>query len=99
VPPRPEQTTLYHLVQQHAASFIAQTEASTGAHRAQRDELALEQCLGHQVQGSFARPVRISTSAEPTQANFPKKHKLSYTAQVTASKSGTACGRIRSSCI
>ena len=28
---RPEQTTLYCLVQQHAASFIAQTEASTGA--------------------------------------------------------------------
>jgi len=26
----PEQTTLYRLVQQHAASFIAQTEASTG---------------------------------------------------------------------
>ena len=30
--PRPaEQTTLYRLVQQHAASFIAHTEASTGA--------------------------------------------------------------------
>ena len=28
---RPEQTTLYHLVQQHAASFIAHAEASTGA--------------------------------------------------------------------
>ena len=28
---RPEQTTLYRLVQQHAASFIAHTEASTGA--------------------------------------------------------------------
>ena len=28
---RPEQTTLYRLVQQHAASFIAQAEASTGA--------------------------------------------------------------------
>ena len=28
---RPEQTTLYRLVLQHAASFIAQTEASTGA--------------------------------------------------------------------
>lgn len=28
---RPEQTTLYHLVQQHAASFIANTEASIGA--------------------------------------------------------------------
>jgi hypothetical protein len=28
---RPEQTTLYGLVQQHAASFIAPTEASTGA--------------------------------------------------------------------
>jgi hypothetical protein len=28
---RPEQTTLYHLVQQHAASFIAHTEASTGS--------------------------------------------------------------------
>ena len=28
---RPEQTTLYRLVQQHAASFIAQTEAHTGA--------------------------------------------------------------------
>ena len=27
----PEQTTLYCLVQQHAATFIAQTEASTGA--------------------------------------------------------------------
>lgn len=27
---RPEQTTLYHLVHQHAASFIAHTEASTG---------------------------------------------------------------------
>lgn len=27
---RPEQTTLYRLVQQHATSFIAQTEASTG---------------------------------------------------------------------
>ena len=28
---RPEQTTLYRLVQQHAASFIAHTEASAGA--------------------------------------------------------------------
>ena len=28
---RPEQTTLYRRVQQHAASFIAHTEASTGA--------------------------------------------------------------------
>jgi len=28
---RPEKTTLYRLVQQHAASFIARTEASTGA--------------------------------------------------------------------
>ena len=28
---RPEQTTLYRLVQQHVASFIAHTEASTGA--------------------------------------------------------------------
>jgi hypothetical protein len=28
---RPEQTTLYRLVQQHAASFIAHTEASTDA--------------------------------------------------------------------
>lgn len=28
---RPEQTTLYHLFQQHAASFVAHTEASTGA--------------------------------------------------------------------
>ncbi len=28
---RPEQTTLYRLVQQHAASFIARTEASTGS--------------------------------------------------------------------
>ncbi len=27
---RPEQTTLYRLVQQHAAGFIAHTEASTG---------------------------------------------------------------------
>lgn len=27
---RPEQTTLYRLVQEHAASFIAHTEASTG---------------------------------------------------------------------
>ena len=28
---RPEQSTLYRLVQQHAASFIAHTEASMGA--------------------------------------------------------------------
>ena len=28
---RPEQTTLHRLVQQHAAGFIAHTEASTGA--------------------------------------------------------------------
>ena len=28
---RPEQTTLYRLVQQHAATFIAQTEAAVGA--------------------------------------------------------------------
>ncbi len=28
---RPEQTTLYRLVQQHAASFIAHIEASTGS--------------------------------------------------------------------
>lgn len=27
---RPEQTTLYRLAQQHAVSFIAHTEASTG---------------------------------------------------------------------
>ena len=28
---RPEQTTLYRLVKQHAASFIEHTEASTGS--------------------------------------------------------------------
>ncbi len=28
---RPKQTTLYRLVQQHAASFIVHTEASTGS--------------------------------------------------------------------
>ena len=28
---RPEQTTLYRLMRQHAASFIAHTEASTGS--------------------------------------------------------------------
>ncbi len=28
---RPEQTTLYRLVQEHAASFIAHTETSTGS--------------------------------------------------------------------
>ena len=28
---RPEQAALYRLVQQHAATFIAQTEAATGA--------------------------------------------------------------------
>ena len=28
---RPEQTTLYRLVQEHAASFIAHTEASIGS--------------------------------------------------------------------
>jgi hypothetical protein len=28
---RPEQTTLYRLVQQHAASFITHTESSTGS--------------------------------------------------------------------
>ena len=28
---RPEQTTLYRLVQQHAGSFIAHTEGSTGS--------------------------------------------------------------------
>ena len=28
---RPEQTTLYRLVQQHAATFFAQTEEATGA--------------------------------------------------------------------
>jgi hypothetical protein len=28
---RPEQTTLYRLVQEHAASFIAHTEAGTGS--------------------------------------------------------------------
>ena len=28
---RPEQTTLYRLVQQHAATFIAETEAAAGA--------------------------------------------------------------------
>jgi hypothetical protein len=28
---RPEQTTLYRRVQEHAASFIAHTEASTGS--------------------------------------------------------------------
>ena len=28
---RPEQTTLYRLVQQHAATFITETGAATGA--------------------------------------------------------------------
>jgi hypothetical protein len=32
---RPEQTTLYRPVQEHAASFIAQTEASTGSELSQ----------------------------------------------------------------
>ena len=37
---RPEQTTLYRLVQQHAQSFIAQSEEATGARLPQfvRDE-------------------------------------------------------------
>lgn len=39
---RPEQTTLHRPVQQHAASFIAHTEASTGAElpRFIKDEIA-----------------------------------------------------------
>jgi hypothetical protein len=44
---RPAQTTLYRLVQQHTASFIAYTEASTGARlpRFVKDEFdALLQC-------------------------------------------------------
>ncbi len=36
---RPEQTTLYRLVQQHAASFITHTEASTGMNRCGPDGL------------------------------------------------------------
>jgi len=40
---RPEQTTIYRLVRQHAASFIAHTRASTGAAlpRFIKDELRL----------------------------------------------------------
>ena len=39
-PPIPKQTTLYRLVQQHAQSFIAQSEEATGARLPQfvRDE-------------------------------------------------------------
>jgi len=44
---RPEQTALYRLVQQHAAGFIAHTEASTGSElpRFIKDEIdAFLQC-------------------------------------------------------
>jgi hypothetical protein len=44
---RPEQTTLYRLVQQHAATLIAQAEAPAGADLPQfvRDEFeALREC-------------------------------------------------------
>ena len=44
---RPEQTTLYRLVQQHAASFIAHTEASTGAEAGRMRE---RRWLGRQIQ-------------------------------------------------
>jgi hypothetical protein len=57
---RPEQTTLYRLVQQHAASFIAHTEASTGSElpRFIKDEFeAFLQC-GILAHGFVAPPLR-----------------------------------------
>ena len=57
---RPEQTTLYRLVQQHAASFIAHTEASTGGElpRFVKDEFdAFLEC-GILAHGFFAFVLR-----------------------------------------
>ena len=64
---RPEQTTLYRLVQQHAASFIAHTEASTGSElpRFIKDEFeAFLQC------GILAHGFILRTAVDPVSSPF-----------------------------
>jgi hypothetical protein len=58
---RPEQTTLYRLVQQHAATFFAQAEAEAGAHLPQfvKDEFdAFLEC-GILAHGFYTAPPSI----------------------------------------
>ena len=51
---RPEQTALYRMVQQHAASFIAHTEACTGAAlpRFVKAEPGLSRCRSALTEGT-----------------------------------------------
>lgn len=68
---RPEQTTLYRLVQQHAASFIAHTEASTGAElpRFVKDEFdAFLECGMHSVRAS-----RVTGGGSLTHDSLPTR--------------------------
>jgi len=53
---RPEQTTLCRLVQQHAASFIAQTEASTGSELPRFIRRGSPRSESHLPAGAAARP-------------------------------------------
>ena len=64
---RPEQTTLYRLVQQHAATFFAQTEEATGASLPQfiEDEFdAFLEC-GILAHGFLRPPLCLLLAAQP----------------------------------
>ena len=61
---RPEQTTLYRLVQQHAASLIALTEARVGSELPRRIKLdGIKQAQKHTAR--WPTPTSRSTSCHP----------------------------------
>jgi hypothetical protein len=90
----PEQTTLYRLVQQHAASFIAHTEASTGAElpRLVRDEFEAFLECGNLAHG-FLR-LRCGECGHDKQLKAPRVLPVVWRAAHVASRS--ARGRTRS---
>jgi hypothetical protein len=77
---RPEQSTLYRLVQQHAASFIAHIEASTRAELPRFNKGEFAACLecgirawirSHRSEGGRARPDATSRpEPRPPSTNF-----------------------------
>lgn len=83
---RPEQTTLYHLVQQNAASFIAHTEASTGSElpRFVKDEFDSFLECGILAHGFL----RLAAANAATTGCLPS----------ATGAAGSACGEARAAC-
>ena len=60
---RPEETTLYQVIQEHLESFLVQVEAETGARCTYR--IALGPRAGHKVLSLQTVPSRATDSTQP----------------------------------